>query len=132
MKTLISIGFAIFLCAWTSSDSFAFGAKSEQSSSPSGASDGGSSSLSSGATVWITRPDGTQQCSVNSGQSLEESSAELKKAQVRVLTSQKGNDSKQHAQLCGIPSGRTNMFQISREDLPKAVTLGYHEVKGVP
>lgn len=91
-----------------------------------------SSSLSgayNGPTVWITRPDGAQQCAPGTGQSLEASSSELQKAQVRILGSQKGGDHKMHAQMCGIPSGKTNTFQIPKEDLPKAVALGFHEVQ---
>ena len=87
------------------------------------------SSSVSGPTVWVTRPDGAQQCAPGSGQSLESSSSELQKAQVHVLSSQKGGDKKFRAQMCGIPSGKTNMFQIPKEDLLKAIALGFHEVK---
>jgi hypothetical protein len=84
---------------------------------------------SSGNSVWVTRPDGAQQCAPGTGQSLDQSANELKKAQIHVLSSQKGSDKKMHAQVCGIPTGKTNMFQIPKEDLGKAVALGFHEVK---
>jgi hypothetical protein len=87
-----------------------------------------SSASFNGPTVWITRPDGGQQCAPGTAQSLETSSTELQKAQVRILSSQKGGDRKLRAQVCGIPTGKTNTFQIPKEDLPKAVALGFHEV----
>jgi hypothetical protein len=32
-----------------------------------------------------------------------------------------------HAQACGMPTGSLNAYQISRDDLPKALVLGYQE-----
>jgi hypothetical protein len=126
--TILAVSTGMLLGSCFPNEVFAFGTKSEQVQSEGEAN---SSSLSS-ANVWVTRPDGGQQCSPQSGQSLDTSSAELKKAQVRVLNSQKGSDNKLHAQMCGIPSGKTNMFQIPRDDLSKASALGYHEVKDAP
>src|SRR6185437_1826090 len=103
-----------FACA---SPAFGFGEKATSSSDAQ-------TDVSSGA-VWVTRPDGAQQCAPGSGQSLGDSAQELKKAGVRVLGSQKGNDKKLHAQMCGISSGHTNTFQIPKEDLPKAIVLGF-------
>lgn len=105
---------------------FAFGSKSEQSDSSSAVS---SSLDSHDSTVWVTRPDGGQQCAPKSGQTLEDSAQELRKAQVRVLNSQKGSDKKLRAQVCGIPTGKTNRFEIPKDDLPKALALGYQQVK---
>lgn len=113
-----------------STTGFAF--SSAQPSAGGDASSGATSSSVSGSyagpTVWITRPDQALQCAPGTGQSLEASSEELQKAQVRILSSQKGGDHKMHAQMCGIPSGKTNTFQIPKEDLPKAVALGFHEI----
>jgi hypothetical protein len=118
--------FLVMIASLTAThQAFAFASQAPASSQSSEIS----SSAASGDSVWVTRPDGAQQCSPQSGQTLESGSAELTKAHVRVLGSQKGSDKKMHAQMCGIPSGRTNMFQILKEDLPKAIVLGFHEVK---
>ena len=126
MAAKTSITLAVILLIGSIQQALAFASKAAPSSTEAEAS---SSLSSSGPTVWVTRPDGAQQCAPGSGQTLESSFTELQKAQVRVLDSQKGNDKKLHAQMCGIPSGKTNMFQIPKEDLPKAIALGFHEVK---
>jgi hypothetical protein len=120
----------ISILLWVTGAAYGFGEKAGTTAGESGeASSSMSSSSVTGSAVWVTRPDGAQQCAPGTGQSLDQSANELKKARIRVLNSQKGNDKKMHAQVCGIPTGKTNMFQIPKEDLPKAFALGFHEVK---
>ena len=68
-------------------------------------------------------------CNLNAGKSLENGATELKDAHVRVISSQKGSDRKMHAQMCGLPSGHTNAYEIAKDDLGKAMVLGYQEIK---
>jgi hypothetical protein len=119
-----SVWFGVFL-VMSAASAFGFGEKSRSSALPA---QDASSATSSSESIWITRPDGAQQCAPGSGQSLEDSAQQLKSAQVHVLNSQKGSDSKMHAQICGIPSGKTNTFQIPKDDLSKASGLGYHQI----
>jgi hypothetical protein len=88
-----------------------------------------SQSLAADATVWVQQPDGGKSCEINSGDSLTKGAASLKKAQITILDSHKGNDGKMHAQMCGLPSGTANVYQIRKADLPKAMTLGFEEAK---
>ena len=122
-----TIAMAVFFAVVSSlpAPAFAFGGKA----APSSAAPESAQLESSGETVWVTRPDGAQQCAPGSGQSLGHSAEELSKARIHVLNSQKGNDNRLHAQMCGIPSGRTNMFLIPKGELPKAIVLGFHQVK---
>jgi len=112
-------------------NSFAFGGKAPSASADnSSSSSAASSSSSSGvASVWVAKSDGSQTCNLSGGKTLEDGATELKKANVRVLTSQKGSDQKLHAQMCGLPSGHTNAYEIAKDDLGKAMVLGYQEIK---
>jgi hypothetical protein len=64
-----------------------------------------------GDSVWVMRPD------------------ELKHANIHVLDSKKNASLKMHSQLCGLPTGTSNAYLISRSDLPRALTLGYQQAK---
>jgi hypothetical protein len=88
-----------------------------------------SPTLDSAAMVWVSRKDGATSCGIKKGQTLEEGADELKQNGVRVLSSRKGSDGKMHAQSCGMPTGTTNAYHISRDDLVKAVSLGFQESK---
>jgi hypothetical protein len=92
-------------------------------------SSGDVASSSAEATVWVSRSDGSQLCATDSGQSLEQGSADLKRAHITVVSSQKGSDTKMHAQACGLPTGHVNAYEINKSDLAKANVLGYQQVK---
>ena len=74
------------------------------------------------------RPDGAKSCAINSGQSLEAGAADLKTAGIHVSTSRKADDGLMHAQMCGIPAGSTNAYEIDQADLGKAETLGFKKL----
>ncbi|MFL5813154.1 MAG: hypothetical protein ACJ763_06215 [Bdellovibrionia bacterium] len=118
----ITLG-ALGLAAVQSTESLAFGAKKanapQASATPSAAP--------AGTLIWVTRKDGATSCGTTQAQSLEEGASELQRNGVKVVSSRKGNDGKMHAQACGMPTGSLNAYQISREDLPKALVLGFQE-----
>lgn len=120
MKNLFSVLLvAWFLCVWAAMGALAMGEKKSDSS--------GSASSSSDA-VWVYRKDGGTACGLNKGQTLEQGAADLTKSGAHVLDSHKANDGKMHAMACGLPTGSMNAYQISRSDLPKAVSIGFIEV----
>jgi hypothetical protein len=86
-------------------------------------------STASSDSVWVMRPDGSQSCSAKSGESLDGGSDDLKHANIRVLDSKKSGSLKLHSQLCGMPTGTSNAYLISRADLPRALTMGYQQAK---
>ena len=79
--------------------------------------------------VWVSKPDGSEGCSPDSGSSLLQGSAELTQAHIPVLESKKGSDGKMHIEMCGAPKGTVNLFLIPRDRLPAALVLGYQELK---
>jgi hypothetical protein len=115
--------FIIITAVFLSLGAYAFGGKS----APSG--DSTNASSSSVETVWVSRSDGSQSCATDSGQSLEQGANDLKRAHINVVSSQKGNDTKVHAQGCGLPTGHVNAYEIQKSDLAKANVLGYQQVK---
>lgn len=102
------------LTAMGSTQSFAFSSKKMDSPQ-------------SESLIWITRKDGATSCGTTKAQTLEEGASELQRNGVKVLGSRKGNDGKMHAQACGMPTGSLNAYEISRDDLPKALMLGFQE-----
>lgn len=86
-----------------------------------------SKKMDSSSLIWVARKDGATSCGTVPGQSLEEGAAELQKQGVKVLGSRKGNDGKMHALSCGMPTGSMNVYQIERQDVTKALSLGFQE-----
>jgi hypothetical protein len=80
-------------------------------------------------TVWVQRPDGSQQCSQDHTQSLEQGSKDLQSAKIQVLDSRKGDDGKMRMQMCGAPTGNQNKYEIRRSDLPRALALGFQQAQ---
>jgi hypothetical protein len=124
MQCLIWISFA--LCLFTihgGSNAYAFGSKKSDANKV----ETQPTSAATDSLVWVSRSDGSTSCGDKKGQPLESGAGELEQSGVKVLSSRKGNDGKMHAMSCGMPTGATNVYQISREDLPKALGLGFKE-----
>lgn len=102
-------------------------AMGEKAPTPAAGSGETASSSSSADSVWVAKPDGSQSCSAGSGQTLDVGAEQLKQANIRVLSSHKMSEAKMHMQLCGIPTGVSNVYEISRADLARALALGYRE-----
>lgn len=109
------------VAAQSSTDAFAFSSRKIDSSNSS------QSTSENASLVWVTRKDGATSCGVSKGQTLEDGASELQRNGVKVLNSRKGNDGKMHAMSCGMPTGSLNAYQISRDDLPRALTMGFQE-----
>ena len=87
---------------------------------------------SNSGPIWISRTDGGKKCAGDVAETLAQGATELNSAGVQILSSRKGNDGKQHAQMCGLPSGTENVYQIPSADFPKAVVLGFKEAPIAP
>ena len=77
------------------------------------------------STVQIYKYDGTLQCGMGHGISLEEMAMELATAGIDLVTSRKGTDGLVHISVCGASTGKINVYVIDRASLPAAQRLGY-------
>lgn len=74
-------------------------------------------------TIFIYKPDGSLQCQVKKGVSVEEMEKEL--VGFKVVSRQKRPDGLMHIQACGTPTGLINVYEISSERLADAEKLGF-------
>ena len=81
--------------------------------------------------IWVSRPDGSLQCSEKTGAAdpVAEARSELEKKGVHVLESKKGNDGRIRAQVCGISTGNETVFLIPKSELGKAKSLGFESLR---
>ena len=73
--------------------------------------------------VKVFKADGSLQCAMGKKISLDEMQKELKGIEVFSRTNQ--NDGLFQIQVCGAPTGYSNVFEIRPEDLEKALKLGF-------
>ncbi len=76
-------------------------------------------------TTWVYEYDQSIQCELKSGTSLESSRKKL--SSISVLREKKDHDKIARAQVCGALTGRINSFEISAQDLEKAMNLGFQQ-----
>jgi len=72
----------------------------------------------------VYKYDGSIQCE-NGGISLEIMSQELTRAGIDIICAQKGSDGYPRIVMCGLPTGKINIFQINTVDLSSADNLGF-------
>lgn len=75
--------------------------------------------------VKIFKADGSLQCGMGKKISLDEMQKELKGIQVFSKSNQ--NDGLMRIQVCGSPTGNSNVYEINQEDLDKALKLGFKQ-----
>ena len=73
--------------------------------------------------VKIYKPDGSLQCNQGKAISLKDMEADLK--DLKIVSSVKIHDGLMRIQVCGQPTGMSNVFEISEGDLDKAKGLGF-------
>lgn len=76
-------------------------------------------------TVRIFKYDGSLQCGTGKAIAIEEMQKELK--DIKVYSAVNKNDGQMRIQLCGSPTGQANIYEIDRENLTKALSLGFKE-----
>ncbi|MDG0816580.1 hypothetical protein [Bdellovibrio svalbardensis] len=75
--------------------------------------------------VKVYKADGSLQC----GQGKKIDLAEMQKGlkSIKVYSSENKNDGMMRIQLCGTPTGNSNVYEIDRKDLEAALKLGFKE-----
>lgn len=80
--------------------------------------------------VWVSRVDKSITCSKGSGQTLEDDARMLNQKKIRVFGQRKNQPNDQAlADVCGIPTGRENSYEIDKKDLKKVEKLGFKVTK---
>lgn len=78
--------------------------------------------------VLVAKPNGGLQCQPGSGIAPDEMAQELTTADVEVWASSVQNDGKNRIMQCGSGKGDFNVYEISADDLEKALALGFVDV----
>lgn len=74
-------------------------------------------------TVFVFKYDGSAQCESGSIVSLDKMAQQLEG--IKVYSQIKKSDGLMRIQLCGSPTGKANVFEISKKDIKKAKLLGF-------
>lgn len=75
--------------------------------------------------IKIFKPDGTRQCGQGTKISLLEMEKELKG--IKVYQSYNKNDGQMRVQMCGAPTGNSNVYEIDVDNLELAKKQGFKE-----
>ncbi|MFN8790376.1 MAG: hypothetical protein ACK5Y2_02860 [Bdellovibrionales bacterium] len=103
------------------------GQKAERESAGSSASVGPAATGTGAAMlkVKVYKPDGSLQCGMGQKIPLEVMEKELKG--IKVHSRSNRNDGLMRIQVCGAPTGNSNVYEIDRTDLEKALKKGFKE-----
>ena len=75
--------------------------------------------------VKVYKPDGSLQCGQGKATPLADMQKDLKN--IKVYSSFNKNDGMMRIQVCGAPTGNSNVYEIDRKDLEVAVKAGFKE-----
>jgi hypothetical protein len=75
--------------------------------------------------VRVFKPDGSLQCGQGRAIPLTEMEKDLKG--IKTYSSINKNDGMMRIQVCGSPTGNSNIYEIDRKDLPAAIKNGFKE-----
>lgn len=82
-------------------------------------------------SLRVGKTDGSQQCGMRGGRSLEEMAAKDLPG-VKILSSEKRNDGLMRIQSCGADTGMLNTYEIRHQDLRQAQKAGFTVIKEKP
>lgn len=75
--------------------------------------------------VKVYKPDGSLQCGQGKAVPLADMQKDLK--DIKVYSSFNKNDGMMRIQVCGSPTGNSNVYEIDRKNLEAAAKLGFKE-----
>jgi len=75
--------------------------------------------------VKVYKPDGSLQCGQGKAISAQDMQKDLKT--IKVYSSATKVDGMMRIQVCGAPTGSSNVYEIDRKDLETAIKLGFKE-----
>lgn len=78
--------------------------------------------------IKIYKPDGSIQCEKGTGIPVQEMAKEL--GDITIYNSENKHDGLMRIQVCGQPTGQSNVYEIGESDYPRAAGLGFKKWKG--
>lgn len=75
--------------------------------------------------VFVHKPDGSLQCGMGSKIELAQMRKEL--GSIEVFSSTNKHDGMMRIQVCGQPTGNSNVYEINKADLEAALKLGFKQ-----
>lgn len=75
--------------------------------------------------VFVHKPDGTLQCGMGSKIELAQMRKDL--GSIEVFSSANKHDGMMRIQVCGQPTGNSNVYEIKKDDLEAALKLGFKQ-----
>lgn len=75
--------------------------------------------------VLIYKPDGSLQCGM--GEKIDPNTMKKELKDIEVFSAENKHDGMMRIQVCGHPTGFCNVFEIKKEDLNKALKLGFKQ-----
>lgn len=75
--------------------------------------------------IKVYKYDGSLQCGM--GQSIELSDMQRELKNIKVYSAERKHDGLMRIQLCGSPTGNSNVYEIDRKDLEVAQKAGFKE-----
>lgn len=83
-------------------------------------------SMTTPNSIYVSKPDGSLQCRIGKGLSVEEMEKQLRG--IPVLSKEKRPDGRMHIQVCGSPTGLINVFEILESSLNEAESRGFKKL----
>jgi hypothetical protein len=77
--------------------------------------------------LFIARAEGSKQCTAGSGETIDQMAEDL--IDIKIFSKETRSDGKVHMALCGAPTGRIHVFEISETDRAAALSRGFTEYK---
>jgi hypothetical protein len=79
--------------------------------------------------ITVYKSNGSLQCEPESGVTVTAMGETLTAAGISVYSSKNISDGMMHAQVCGAPTGRLNLYEIDEGNLAKAEAMGFQVLR---
>ena len=73
--------------------------------------------------VFVYKADGSQQCGM--GEKIDPNTMKKDLGKIEVFSVQNKHDGMMRIQVCGAPTGNSNVFEINQSDFETAIKLGF-------
>ena len=126
MHKLLALGSALLLVACASAEQKA--AQKPERRWDVKVSKGNQSEAAPSDRIWVAKEDGSKQCEKGSALTVASATSQFQSAGILVYQGRTGHDGMVRTAVCGSGTGRTVELEIPRNELGKAVSMGFQSV----